>query len=107
VDGPRVAAGAVVKKLLAELGFDPVARDQMGAVRSKAVERPTRGSRSGRRVARPAVRRSREAAMIEEIKAREDGTRGWSSRCSLRHADRSSASRARDRKMMEPLPKPS
>ena len=49
----RVAAGAVVKKLLSELGVSILSHViQMGAVRSKAVERPTLADLAdGRRIA--------------------------------------------------------
>jgi chorismate synthase len=67
----RVAAGAVAKKLLAELGVDILSHViQMGPARSKAVERPTiadlaRVDESPVRCFDPAA----EQAMIDEVKA--------------------------------------
>jgi len=67
----RVAAGAVAKKLLAELGVDILSHViQMGPARSKAAERPTiadlvRVDESPVRCFDPAA----EQAMIDEVKA--------------------------------------
>ncbi|MEP7203373.1 MAG: chorismate synthase [Ilumatobacteraceae bacterium] len=67
----RVAAGAVVKKLLSELGVSILSHViQMGSVRSKAVERPTITDLA--RVDESPVRcfdAAAEAAMIDEVKA--------------------------------------
>ena len=67
----RVAAGAVVKKLLSELGVSILSHViQMGAVRSKAVERPTIADLA--RVDESPVRcfdSAAETAMIDEVKA--------------------------------------
>ena len=69
----RVAAGAVAKKLLAELGVvDPLARrSRWVRPGRKAVERPdARRSGRGRRVAGALLRRRQpKQAMIDEIKA--------------------------------------
>jgi chorismate synthase len=67
----RVAAGAVAKKLLSELGVEFLSHViQMGAARSKAVERPTfadldRVDESPVRCFDPAA----EQSMIDEVKA--------------------------------------
>jgi chorismate synthase len=67
----RVAAGAVAKKLLAELGVDILSHViQMGPARSKAAERPTIADLV--RVDESPVRcfdRAAEQAMIDEVKA--------------------------------------
>jgi chorismate synthase len=67
----RVAAGALAKKLLAQLGVDVISHViQMGAARSKAVERPRPGDLA--RVDESSVRcfdPAAESAMIDEIKA--------------------------------------
>ncbi|HEY0519251.1 MAG TPA: chorismate synthase, partial [Ilumatobacteraceae bacterium] len=67
----RVAAGAVVKKLLSELGVSILSHViQMGAVRSKATERPTIADLA--KVDESPVRcfdAGAEAAMIDEVKA--------------------------------------
>jgi chorismate synthase len=67
----RVAAGAVAKKLLAELGVSILSHViQMGAARSKSVERPTPADRT--RVDDSPVRcfdTAAETAMIDEIQA--------------------------------------
>jgi chorismate synthase len=72
----RVAAGAVAKKLLGHLGIDILSHVvQMGAARSKAVERPTMADLG--RVDESPVRcfdTSAEEAMITEVKeAAKDG----------------------------------
>jgi chorismate synthase len=67
----RVAAGAVAKKLLAELGIEVLSHViQMGSARSKAVERPTPADLE--RVDESPVRcfdAAAEEAMIDEVKA--------------------------------------
>jgi chorismate synthase len=67
----RVAAGAVAKKLLGELGVSILSHViQLGPIRSKAVERPTIADLG--RVDESPVRcfdSATEAAMIDEIKA--------------------------------------
>jgi chorismate synthase len=67
----RVAAGAVAKKLLAELGVDVLSHViQMGSVRSKATDRPTIADLA--RIDESPVRcadAAAEAAMIDEIQA--------------------------------------
>ena len=67
----RVAAGAIAKKLLAQLGVDILSHViQMGPARSKAVERPTPADLP--RVDESPVRcfdAAAEEAMIDEIKA--------------------------------------
>lgn len=72
----RVAAGALAKRLLAELGVEIVSHViQLGAVRSKATERPAPADLD--RVDDSSVRcfdEDAEAAMVEEIKvAARDG----------------------------------
>lgn len=67
----RVAAGALAKSLLAELGVEVVSHViQMGTIRSKALDRPRPGDLD--RVDASQVRcfdPEAEAAMVEEIKA--------------------------------------
>jgi chorismate synthase len=67
----RVAAGALAKKLLAELGTEVISHViQMGAARTKSVERPTPADLA--RVDESPVRcfdTAAEAAMVDEIQA--------------------------------------
>jgi chorismate synthase len=82
----RVAAGAVVKKLLSELGVSILSHViQLGSVRSKAIERPTQADLG--RVDESPVRcfdAAAEAAMIDEVKAaaKDGDSLAASSKCS-------------------------